>query len=137
MHRWWTLRHEVRFLIAGAYNTVFGYVVFSVLFELFGRQINYVAIACLSQAISVVSAFMVHRHFVFTYSGQWLTSFFRFNISQMGTFAFGLAALYGLVSRTRLSPLLAQAIVICASAIISYILHRYFSFRVHEDRPVH
>jgi putative flippase GtrA len=133
VHRWWRLRHEVRFLIAGAYNTAFGYLVFTVLFELFGHQINYVVIGCLSQAIAVVSAFLVYRRYVFGSAGSWSSSFLRFNISQLASFTFGIAALYLLVSGTGLSPVLAQAIVICASVVISYLLHRYFSFRTGDD----
>jgi putative flippase GtrA len=136
VQRWWALRREVRFLIAGAYNTAFGYAVFTLLFELFGRQINYLVIGCLSQAVSVVSAFLVHRFFVFESSGQWWASFLRFNLSQMATFAFGLTALYGLVSGGGLSPVLAQAIVTCASVLVSYVLHRNYSFRSGTDGSV-
>jgi putative flippase GtrA len=133
MQRWWTLRHEVRFLIAGGYNTVFGYLVFTVLIELFGRQMNYLAIGCLAHGISVINAFLVHRRYVFGAAGRWPSSFLRFNISQLASFTFGIAALYLLVSGAGLSPVVAQAMVIGASVMISYLLHRYFSFRVGDD----
>jgi len=108
--------------------------VFALLFELCGRQINYVVIGCLSQAISVVSAFLVYRRYVFGAAGRWSSSFLRFNISQLVSFTTGIAALYLLVSGAGLSPVLAQAIVICASVMISYLLHRHFSFRNGTER---
>jgi len=119
----------MRFLVAGGINTVVGYLTFSILYLLLERWVHYLAIGCLSQAIAVTSAFVVHRRLVFQCEDPWLPSFLRFNLSQLVSFAFGLAGLYGLVHFAQFPPLAAQAIVIVCSVVISYALHRYYSFR--------
>ncbi len=129
--RWWRLPLKLRFLLAGGYNTVFGYLVFSGMYLLFGRWIHYLVIGVLAHFIAVISAFVVHRHLVFRAADAWRRSFIRFNLSQLVALGFGMSCLYSLVTWGHLSPLVAQAIVVAASVLLTYALHRHFSFR-HE-----
>ena len=126
---WWRLPREMRFLMAGAYNTAFGYAVFVLLFFLLDPRVPYLWIALLCFPISLTSAFIVHRTLVFSSKEPWLPSFFRFNVSQLAAFLFGMVGLYTLVHFGRVQPLVAQALVLAASVFISYALHRHFSFR--------
>jgi putative flippase GtrA len=127
---WWRLPQELRFLLAGAYNTAFGYLVFTVLYYGFGTTIGYLGVAVLCQAVALTSAFIVHRRLVFRSTVAWPASFLRFNLSQLMAILCGMLGLYALVHFAHLNPLLAQAIVILVSVVITYTLHRYFSFRV-------
>ena len=126
---WWRAPQQVRFLIAGGYNTLVGYLIFSALYLLLGRYVHYLVIACVAHVISVASAFVVHRFLVFRCNDDWRRSFLRFNLSQLVALGCGLCGLYGLVNYAHLRPLVAQANVTILSVILSYLLHRYFSFR--------
>ena len=129
MQSWWRLPQKYRFLLAGGYNTVFGYLVFSGLYLLVGQQVHYLIVAVLAHGIAVISAFIVHRVLVFRSSEPWLGSFLRFNASQLATLGFGIIGLYALITYGRLRPLVAQAIVTTASVLLTYLLHSRFSFR--------
>jgi putative flippase GtrA len=126
---WWRLPRQLRFLVVGGYNTIFGYLVFSGLFLVLGRWVHYLVIGCFAHAIAVINAFVAHRCLVFRSLDRWQPSFFRFCLSQLVAFAFGLAGLYGLVEFAHFNPLLAQAVVTVSSVLLTYALHRYFSFR--------
>jgi putative flippase GtrA len=130
---WWRLPQELRFLLAGAYNTAFGYLTFALLFLLLRERIHYLAVALLCQPLSLTSAFIVHRRLVFNSREPWLPSFIRFNLSQLAATLFGMAGLYALVRVGHLAPLLAQALVIVGTVLITYTLHRAFSFRSRVD----
>jgi putative flippase GtrA len=126
---WWRLPQQVRFLVGGSYNTAFGYAVFAVLYLWLGRQISYLLIALMSYAVSVTSAFFVYRWLVFPSTGDLGWTFVRFNVSQLVALSLGMSGLYVLVERGHLNPLTAQACVMTMSVVITYSLHRYFSFR--------
>lgn len=119
----------MRFLLAGAYNTVFGYAVFSLLFFALGRSVHYLLIGVVANFIAMVSAFIVHRTLVFRSSDRWQSSFVRFYVSQLVALGFGIAALYWLVEYGHFKPLVAQAAIMTASVALTYVLHRRFSFR--------
>ncbi len=126
---WWRLPQQLRFLVAGAYNTVFGYAVFAALFWAWGHRVNYLVLGVAANIIAVCSAFVVHRTYVFRSQESWRSSFFRFYLSQLVTLCFGIAALYLLVQFVRMNPLVAQFLIVSASVVLSYALHRYYSFR--------
>jgi putative flippase GtrA len=126
---WWRIPQQMRFLLAGGFNTIFGYLVFGLLYLSLANRLHYLEIGVLSQAIAVTSAFVIYRHLVFRSSEPWPRSFIRFNVSQLAAFALGLVGLYGTVHFGHLPPLIAQAIVIFLTVIVSYTLHRFYSFR--------
>ncbi len=126
---WWELPQTLRFLIVGGYNTVFGYLAFTVLYLTVGERINYLIVGLAAHAVAAVNAFVVHRLFVFRSSKGWFAEYLRFNLSQLASLSFGMAALYALVSFGHLKPLIAQAMAVSASVVISYALHRFFTFR--------
>jgi putative flippase GtrA len=127
---WWRLPLQLRFLLAGGYNTLFAYAMFGALFLLFGRQLHYLLIGLITNVVAVISAFVVHRNFVFRSTDRWQTSFIRFYLSQLVALGFGMVGLYGLVEFARFNPLVAQAVIIVLSVVLTYVLHRHFSFRL-------
>lgn len=132
MRHWieqWHANSKLRFLVSGAWNTVFGYVAFSALYLALAPELHYLLIAAIAQAIAVTQAFLFHRHFVFRSTGPWLAEFLRYNLSVTGIFVFGLGGLSLLVEFGGLNPLLAQAVVIVLTVVLSFFIHRDFSFR--------
>jgi len=126
---WWRLPLKVRFVLAGGFNTAFGYVLFSGMFLLAGRWVHYLMIGLVAHALSVLNAFVVHRKLVFRATDDWRPAFVRFNVSQLVSLTFGMAALYSLVEFGHCNPLAAQFAVTLVSVALNYVLHRHFSFR--------
>ncbi len=127
----WQRNEQTRFLLVGAFNTAFGYLVFVVLYLLAGSRFHYLLVAVLAHFLAVIVAFLCHRRIVFRAEGPWLMQFIRYNLSVLGVMLAGLLGLYLLVSVLHMHPLPAQAIVTALTVAISYFAHRHFSFRTH------
>jgi len=57
-------RQEVRFLIAGGWNTVFGYGVYAGMLFLFQPQVHYMVIAVVCNVLAISMAYATHKLFV-------------------------------------------------------------------------
>lgn len=119
---------RVRFLVVGAYNTLFGYAAFAVLYTWLHETMHYLAIAVIGQVIAVINAFFAHRILVFRARGNLLADFVRFNITTLGSTAIGLAGLAVLVDLGGVHPLLAQGIVLAVTVVITYVAHKLYTF---------
>jgi putative flippase GtrA len=124
----WRAKERFRFLVVGAYNTVFGYACFASLYLAFGKYVNYLLVQLIAHFFSVGNAFYWHRRLTFRSSVPWWPKFIRFNVSYLGILAFGLVALPALVQGLSVQPLIAAAIVTVVSVASSYVLHARFSF---------
>ena len=119
---------KFRFLAVGAYNTLFGYVAFAVLYTSLHERLHYLVIAVIAHVIAVINAFFAHRTLVFRAHGNLLGDFARFNITTLGSTAIGLAGLAVLVDFGGIHPLLAQAIVLSVTVVITYVAHKLYTF---------
>ncbi|MBI5245435.1 MAG: GtrA family protein [Elusimicrobia bacterium] len=120
---------QLRFLVVGGWNTVFGYGLFAGLYFATSRLgLHYMVAAVISNLIAVANAYLCYKLFVFKTKGNYLREYLRFNLSYAGLFAFNLAALPLLVNLARLSPLIAQAALLVVTVAVSYVMHNYFSF---------
>jgi putative flippase GtrA len=126
--RLWQDSRKLRFLVVGGWNTLFGYLSFYALYLLAADRLHYLIIAILAHFVAVTQSYVMQRRMVFRSDAPVAGEFLRFNASHVGTLLFGLLAMYLLVEAAGLSPLLAQAIVILTSVILSYVLHSHLSF---------
>lgn len=124
-------RHEqkIRYLIGGIYNTIFGYLAFVALLLVFERSLHYLIVLVISHVISVANAFIVYRRFVFKSTGRVLFEYLRFNLVYLIAFIFNIAALPFLVEIARMTPMKGQAAITVVTVILSYVGHKYFSFK--------
>lgn len=120
---------QSRFLVAGVWNTAFGYLTFAVLYLVFAQSLHYLIIAVFAQALAVSQSFVFHRRFVFKSTGNWKAEFLRYNLGVTGIFLLGLVGLSLCVEQLGFNPLLAQAVVTGVCVVVSYLLHRDYSFR--------
>jgi len=128
------LRDErIRFLVVGAVNTLVGYGLF-VLFEIsFGHLIGYLGSLYASYAVATTLAFVLHRRFTFRARGSIALDFVRFQIVYVVALAVNTVALPVLVELVGLEPVVAQACVVVVTTILSYVGHKFFSFRRPPD----
>jgi len=124
-------REQVRFLLVGGVNTVVGYGFFALFLLFFG----YLASLYLSYAVGVSVAFVLHRRFTFLVSGNVVVDFVRFVGVYVISLAVNTAVLPLMVEVAGLHPLAAQAVALVVTTLISYVGHKWFSFRRAASPP--
>jgi putative flippase GtrA len=119
---------KFRYLLVGGYNTVIGYGIFAALYLFLGHQIHYLALLLFSHVIAVTNAYHAYRLFVFRHGKTGLHSYLRFHSVYLVSLGFNLIALPFFVEIVHFGPMLSQAIVLTITVVMSYILHKRFSF---------
>ncbi|MGN6272331.1 MAG: GtrA family protein [Protaetiibacter sp.] len=123
---------RVAFLIVGGVNTLVGFGWF-VLFELtVGRLLGgfgYLATLACAHVASVLCAFVLYRRFVFRVRGHVLRDLLRFEMVYLVSLGINFVALPLLVELAHLAPIVAQALIVVITTLVSWFGHRGFSFR--------
>ena len=120
---------KIRYIVAGIWNTIFGYTVTIIIYFLAKDQINTFFIGIIANVFSISQSFVVHKLFVFKTEGDWLKELIR---SYM---VYGVAALLSsgllwiLVDLYKINIFTAQTIVILTIILVSYIGHREYTFK--------
>jgi putative flippase GtrA len=120
---------RIRFLMVGATNTVVGYLLYSVLWLTLGSFIGYLGALYGSYVLSSILAFNLYRRFVFNVSGNVPIDFIRFQGVYIIALAINTVALPFAVEILHWSPLVAQFVIVAITTIVSYMGHKFFSFR--------
>jgi putative flippase GtrA len=120
---------KIRFLLAGGWNTAFGYFSFAALYLLFADSIHYMILVIISNILSITNAFISYKFFVFKSKGPVIKEYLRFYLVYSFSIAAGLFAMPVMVEIFKVHPLIAQAAIIAATVIISYFGHKHFSFK--------
>lgn len=118
-----------RFLVIGAFNAVFGYLCFAVLYKFFSEYMNYIFIGILAHIIAVTNAFYLQRNLVFRATGSVFSQFIRYNIATLGSLSASIAGMSLLVGQFRMNVLLSQALLIGLLIMLNYFSHKHFTFK--------
>lgn len=127
---------RVAFLIVGGINTAVGFGIFVALDLTLGRWVDgfagrivgSLATLGVSHVLSVLFAFVLHRRFVFRVTGHVLRDLARFESVYLVSLGINTLTLPLLVE-LGVPRILAQAVIITVTTVLSYVGHRYFSFR--------
>lgn len=124
-------REGFRFLLVGGFNTVVGYGIFVLIELTFGSHTSYLLSLYVAYFIGTIIAFITHRRITFQISGggEVMLDYFRFLGVSVVSLAVNTIALPLLVEVGHLTPIAAQAIVVVVTTLISYVGHKFFSFR--------
>ena len=130
---------KMRFLLIGAWNTAFGYLVFWVLYGLFSRVFSvrylaYTSAQIVGWVIAVANAYGLHRKVTFrsrTTGRAAVMEFLRFMQTYVAMFLVGLALLPFLVEIVGLGPRVAALVATAIGVVLSYFGHRFITFRTH------
>ena len=120
---------RVRFLMVGGTNTVVGFLLYSILWLTLGHVITYFGALYGSYALASVLAFFLYRRFVFHVSGNAWAMFLRFQSVYIVSLAINTLALPLLIEVLHWNPLVAQFAITLVTTMVSYIGHKFFSFR--------
>lgn len=122
-------REQVQYLVVGAWNTLFGYCVWALLQYALHDSINYLLIVVLSYPIAIANAYLCYRYIVFRSHGPVWREVPRFSMVYLLTLAANLIALPFLLRILPFNVYLVQALFTMAVVVVSYVGHRFFSFR--------
>jgi|GEM_PF-143657 putative flippase GtrA len=133
------LRHQtqIRFVLVGIWNTVFGYALYVGLDFLFmhvfsKRYFAYMSAAVMSNVLATVNAFLFHKYYTFrsTVKGRGvIIEFLRFYTTYIFAILVGLALLPFLVEVLRIDPRISGLLLLPVAMVISYFGHSRFSFK--------
>jgi len=128
-------REQLLYLVVGAWNTLFGYLVWALLQYLLHDYVYYLFILVLAWFPAVLNAYVGYRFFVFRSKGSVWRELPRFSLVYVGTLCVGLVGLPILLHVLPFSIYVTQALFTGAMVIASYLSHKYFSFRGAHARP--
>lgn len=127
---------KIRYLVAGVWNTFFGYIVGLALFYGFDGRVHVVMIGVMANILAITMAFLSYKLFVFRTKGNWLSEYFRAYLVYGATGIISIGLLWLLVDGVGLPFWLGQGMAIVITVVTSYIFHARFTFNVPEARPV-
>jgi len=129
---------KVRFLLAGGLNTVAAYGLFALGFWLLtpvfsGLENSYLLIQWIMWVISVPFGALTLKYFAFRAEGSYWRQLPRAYLVYLPVqlITSGLLALFTLV--IGLHPLIGQLLAISIAVVMSYLGHKYFTFRKTSD----
>ncbi len=119
---------KIRYLLAGGFNTVFGYAVGNGIYYGLGGRMHVLLVGGIAYVISSTMSFMTYKLFVFKTSGNWLNEYMKSYVVYGATAVINIILLWLLVDGMRIPFWLAQLIMIVFVAIVSYLSHSRFTF---------
>jgi putative flippase GtrA len=127
-------KQKVNYLLVGAWNTIFGYGSFALLYLLFSHAVHYLVLFIISYLVSITNSYIGFKLFVFRTKGNYLHEYLRFYLIYGTIMLLNLGLLPLSVALFNVSPLVAQAGFILFSTAGSYLGHKYFSFGVKLEK---
>lgn len=120
---------RARFVVVGGVNTVVAYVLFLSFEWMLGGR--YLLSLGLSYLIATILAFFLHRRLTFEVTGRGgiLLDFVRFESVYVVMLAVNAILLFALVDLARWPSWIAQALIVVVTTVVSYLGHKFFSFR--------
>ena len=126
---------KLRYLAVGGVNTVLGYAIVVVAYQLLASSLHIVVIGIIANIVTISFSFMTYKTLVFRTRGQWLKEYFKAYVVYGSVAIFGIFLLWLFVNELGFSIWVAQGLVILLTVTASYIGHARFTFRakVHVD----
>ncbi|HCU59191.1 MAG TPA: hypothetical protein DIC64_04335 [Alphaproteobacteria bacterium] len=118
---------KLRFLLVGGFNTVFAYAFYAFLLEIIG--LPYLLSLVVQWFVTVNLSIATMRYYVFRSKGDIVAEFIKAWSVYIFLFFANVVGLSFLIEICKINPLWAQGIYLTFSTILTYILHKYFSFR--------
>ena len=140
---WFKFPQKLRFLLVGGFNTVFAYAVFFALYWLFinlniwdfDKIIVSNAALVVQYFITINLSFATMRYYVFQSHGNWKKELLKAWSVYVGLLFIN-APVISFLIWLGIHPLLAQALYLTFSTIITFLLHKYYSFRKVEPSDI-
>ncbi|PKI92321.1 GtrA family protein [Actinomycetales bacterium SN12] len=123
---------RVAFLFVGVINTVVGFAWFALFDITVGRLWGYMVTLLFAHVASVLCAFVLYRRLVFRVRGHLWIDLARFEMVYLTSLGINAVLLPIFVEFADLTPIVAQALIVFVTTLVSYFGHSRFSFRRKE-----
>ena len=131
---WCKVPDKIRFLIVGAVNAGISYFIFAVAVYFIGGQ-YYQVCAALQWILSSFISFVNQKVFVFCTKGNWINEYLRCCMTWLVSYLLNVLILEVFVKYIGINVYLAQFLAIFTVSVVTYVLFKYFAFRVHKNCP--
>jgi putative flippase GtrA len=118
-----------RYLLVGVFNTVFGYALSLMVHQFLQKDVSIIVIGIMINVISITVAFLGYKLFVFKSAGNWFHEYFRCYVTYGFSAVLGIALIWLFVEEWGWVFWFSQGLIIVLSTVISYLMHRHFTFR--------
>ena len=124
-------KQSLRYLLAGGWNTVFGYGIGVGLYTILSSQLHVAVIAAIANILAITMSFLTYKLFVFKTTGNWLSEYGRSYLVYGSMALLSIVLLWAMVDYLGMDIWYAQALVILLTVGVSYLGHKFFTFRSH------
>ena len=126
-------KEKIRYILAGAWNTAFGYSIGILLYASLEKNLHIIFIGLIANVISISMAFISYKLFVFKTRGKWYEEYIKCYIVYGGNAIISTLAIWILVDKFAIKFWVAQAIIIVSLFFISFFAHKRFTFNTIRD----
>jgi putative flippase GtrA len=126
---------KMRFLLVGGWNTLFSYGTLWILDALLHARLHYTLILILNWVIGVTHNLFTFKLLVFRTKGSWLKEYLRSFVVYAGSLVLNLAIVAVIIEVWHPRLVIAQLPAIAVVTIVSYVGHKYFTYRTVADAP--
>lgn len=124
---------RVRYLLAGGWNTLFGYCVGVLFYYLLHNYLHTLVIIVLANILNISMSFLTYKIFVFKTRGNWLSEYVRCYVVYGNIAIVGMLLIWVMVDFFMVPFWIAQALILLITVIISYVAHARFTFKKNAD----
>ncbi len=124
----WHRTLPFRFLIVGAWNFVFSYVVFAVTYWLLSPYVHDAVIMAICSVVGITNAFVGHRYLTYRSRGPILQEYFRFYLVYGTQIGLNFILFLLFVRVFHANPYVTQAVLTTVLTVVSYWGHKNVSF---------
>jgi len=122
------LNQKTRYLIAGIWNSIFGYSIGLILYESFSLRFHIIMISVIANILAISVAFLTYKMFVFKTQGNWVSEYMKCYLVYGGTAVLGTILIWVFVDFFKWPFWISQGIVMTITMVVSYFIHRIFTF---------
>ena len=125
--KWFSFPQQLRFLLVGGFNTVLAYILF-ILF-IAALRIPYQIGLIIQYILTVNISIFTMRYYVFRSHGSIGKEYVKAWNTYLSMLIFNYVFLYFFIDIFNINVLFSQAVYVIISTIITFCLHKYYSFR--------
>ena len=123
---------ELRFVIIGGLNTLFGTAVYALLYYMFRGMWSVTYIYLFATAIAILEGFITHKYLVWKSSGPWQSEMKKFFSVNTLFVIINVVAIEIFVKGMGFNPILIQVLTSGATTFASYFIHRFWTFNLRK-----
>ncbi|QWD13005.1 GtrA family protein [Polynucleobacter paneuropaeus] len=125
---------RIRYLITGGLNSIIGYSIGLLFYDLLKNYLNIIFIVLLVNAITITLSFVTYKFFVFKTKSNWFKEYIKSYLVYGGGAIVSAFGIWLLVDKFNIPFWISQGLMIGVIAIYSYVMHSKYTFKVRVDK---